>query len=171
MLAMVQQDCATRLFTTPDKGKQRLTQSQLDNIAHEVGFEYTRAKDLLNYATFETDMLIEQIQSIEPGQVAPSESNSVTRMDLAALVTKRCGPCNSLRSLTRLQYYIYLPLHTHRCPWLWCHICLAGATSELKLSSRVSLPRSSALSMDVLRRSEAHMEGPKTAFRFEAAKP
>ena len=91
MFAMAQQDCATRIFTTPAKGKQRLTQSQLDNIAHEVGFEYTRAKDLLNYATFETDMLIGQIQSIEPGQVAPSESNSVTRMDLAALVTKRCG--------------------------------------------------------------------------------
>ena len=73
----------------PLRLEQRLTESQLDSIDGEVGFAYTRVKDLLNYATFGTDMLIEQIDSIEPGQVAPCESNSITRKDLAALVTKR----------------------------------------------------------------------------------
>jgi hypothetical protein len=86
---MGEQDCVTELFTTPGNGKSRLTASQLNNVDDEVGFEYARVKDLLNYGTFETDMLIEQIQTIKPGQVAPSESNAVTRLDLAALVTKR----------------------------------------------------------------------------------
>ena len=84
-----QQDSVTRLFTEPENGKQRITESQLDNIRDEVGFAYTKVKDLLNYATFGTEDLIEQIQSIAPGHVALSESDSITRLDLAALVTKR----------------------------------------------------------------------------------
>lgn len=83
------QDCVTRLFTAPETGPRRLMDAQLSNIHDGVGFVYTRAKDILSYATFGTEMLIEQIKSIEPGQVAPCESESVTRMDLAALITKR----------------------------------------------------------------------------------